>query len=75
MCAKVAGPVLRVLSDLLGHENHEVLSAARPAPGLGRAGPGSLLPPLPHTFESTTSKLSQLLNSGAQRLEPVLTPD
>lgn len=28
MCAKVAGLVLRVLSDLLGHENHEVLSGA-----------------------------------------------
>lgn len=25
MCAKVAGLVLKVLSDLLGHENHEVL--------------------------------------------------
>ncbi|XP_064443298.1 lisH domain-containing protein ARMC9 isoform X1 [Mirounga angustirostris] len=24
MCAKVAGPVLKVLSDLLGHENHEI---------------------------------------------------
>lgn len=24
MCAKVAGVVLKVLSDLLGHENHEV---------------------------------------------------
>lgn len=26
MCASVAGLVLKVLSDLLGHENHEVLS-------------------------------------------------
>jgi hypothetical protein len=25
MCAKVAGLMLKVLSDLLGHENHEVL--------------------------------------------------
>lgn len=25
MCARIAGRVLKVLSDLLGHENHEVL--------------------------------------------------
>lgn len=38
MCASVAGLVLKVLSDLLGHENHEVLSHE----GLGRAGQGQL---------------------------------
>lgn len=25
MCARIANHVLKVLSDLLGHENHEVL--------------------------------------------------
>lgn len=38
MCASVAGLVLKVLSDLLGHENHEVLSHE----SLGRAGRGQL---------------------------------
>ena len=42
MCAKMAGLVLRVLSDLLGHENHEVLSAAHP--GLGEGWPVVVLP-------------------------------
>ena len=36
MCAKVAGLVLKVLSDLLGHENHEVLrQCCLPWGGLG----------------------------------------
>lgn len=30
MCAKVAGLMLKVLSDLLGHENHEVLRLLAP---------------------------------------------
>lgn len=45
MCATVAGLVLKVLSDLLGHENHEVLRRAA-SPGLGRAGPR----PRPHAL-------------------------
>lgn len=44
MCAKAAGLVLKVLSDLLGHENHEVRSQRRwPGPG---AGPGASAPSL-----------------------------
>lgn len=39
MCAKVAGLVLKVLSDLLGHENHEVRGGAASL-GLGEGWPG-----------------------------------
>lgn len=44
MCAKAAGLVLKVLSDLLGHENHEV--GTQPAPWAGGgAGGWCALPP------------------------------
>lgn len=38
MCAKAAGLVLKVLSDLLGHENHEV--GTQPAPWAGGGAGG-----------------------------------
>lgn len=41
MCAKVAGLVLKVLSDLLGHENREVPSQRRKPRAWGRVAGGT----------------------------------
>lgn len=54
MCAKVAGLVLKVLSDLLGHENHEVLGQRCQPRAWGRLALLVSAPPAP---DSGTGKL------------------
>ena len=66
MCAKVAGLVLKVLSDLLGHENHEVPSQCRWPRAHGRAGPGYLPHHLPPNICITCARaFYQILEPGA----------